>query len=65
MDPADEAAQERAVVAYIAAIKKTFGGEAWERVEPYAKSAWAISRLDGDPQWLEVRERLKAEWANR
>lgn len=62
MEKGRKAARERAVAAYIAAMKRTQGIECWERVERYAESAWGICRIEGDPEWPEVRERLKATW---
>lgn len=62
MESKPDTDSERMIALYIAAMKRNFGDESWAQVELYAQSAWASCRMDSDPEWPEVRERLKDAW---
>lgn len=48
--------------AFIRAIRESFHDEPWEAIEPYAERVWIESRMDQDPDWQNIKERIRAHW---
>ena len=63
MQPQRIDAGDSQVVAFIDAIKTAIGDEPFDEMERFLERAWVESRMPGDPEWPEVRDRMREEWA--
>lgn len=54
---------EDTVETFLVAALEAFGLEPWGDVEPYVEKAWNGCRISGDPDWAEIRDRVRAAWA--
>lgn len=50
--------------AFVDAIRITFGKEPFEEIEGFLARAWAQCRIDGDPEWPDVREHVRDAWVS-
>lgn len=48
-------------IAYVSALKDSFGGEPWEDIESFAARIWADCRLD-EAEWEAIRDKVRSEW---
>lgn len=53
---------EPVIAIYIDAMKRAFIDSEWREIEPLAHRAWSRSSIDGEPAWMQIRNRMKREW---
>ena len=49
--------QDFQVDSFLRNLKSTFGNDAWEKVEPFARRNWDACRMDNEAAWETVRAR--------
>lgn len=47
---------------FVVALKKSFEGEPWTDIEPWAERVWRECREDDDEDWESIKERVRTAW---
>ncbi|WP_246064691.1 hypothetical protein [Pseudoluteimonas lycopersici] len=51
--------------AYVTALKKTFYGESWSEIEPYAAQVWREFGLVDTKAWADVKDQVREAWSEK
>jgi len=47
---------------FVAILHRTYGGEDWQTVEPFARQAWSPVAWREPRPWTAARDMLRQEW---